>query len=130
MKQVPGFRANRIRCVSTALTVTLLVTLRIETPCAASGASPSHEHHESDCGVSFRERDLVPLSWRDDRRARPWLACLMRADRSRRMRTAAIRISRSNPIEMLAVGVRSNDWVETDPARSAYSLTSSSASTS
>ena len=46
MKQVPGFRGNLIRYVSTALTVTLLVTLRIETPCSASGAASSHELHE------------------------------------------------------------------------------------
>lgn len=46
MKHVPGFRANLIRYVSTALTVTLLVTLRIETPCSASRAAPSHELHE------------------------------------------------------------------------------------
>ena len=47
MKQLPGFRANLIRYVSTALMVTLLVTLRIETPCtASSGAAPVHELHE------------------------------------------------------------------------------------
>ena len=46
MKQLPGFRANLIRYLSTALTITLLVTLRIETPCSASGTAPSHELHE------------------------------------------------------------------------------------
>ena len=46
MKQLPGFRANLIRYLTTALTVTLLVTLRIETPCSASGAAPGHELHE------------------------------------------------------------------------------------
>lgn len=46
MKQVPGFRANLIRYVSTVLTVTMLVTLRIETPCSTSGAASSHEIHE------------------------------------------------------------------------------------
>lgn len=46
MKQLPSFRANLIRYVSTALTVSLLMTLRIETPCTSSGAAPSHELHE------------------------------------------------------------------------------------
>jgi hypothetical protein len=46
MKQYQNFRANLIRYVSTALTVSLLITLRIETPCASSGAAPSHELHE------------------------------------------------------------------------------------
>jgi len=46
MKHIPSFRANLIRYISTALTVTLLVTLRIETPCSASGGASSHGLHE------------------------------------------------------------------------------------
>jgi hypothetical protein len=46
MKQYPNFRANLIRYVSTALTVSLLVTLRVETSCTSSGAASGHELHE------------------------------------------------------------------------------------
>ena len=48
MKQFPIFRASRlIRLAGTVLTVSLLVTLRIETPCTmSSGAAPIHELHE------------------------------------------------------------------------------------
>ena len=42
MKQSKNFRANLIRYVSTALTVSLLVTLRVETPCSPpASASPN-----------------------------------------------------------------------------------------
>jgi hypothetical protein len=42
MKQSGNFRANLIRYVSTALTVSLLVTLRVETPCSSpANASPN-----------------------------------------------------------------------------------------
>ena len=40
MKQSGNFRANLIRYVSTALTVSLLVTLRVETPCSLPSNSP------------------------------------------------------------------------------------------
>ena len=47
MKQYPTFRASLIRYATTALTVSLLVTLRVETPCTMpSGAPPGHELHE------------------------------------------------------------------------------------
>lgn len=39
MKQSGNFRANLIRYVSTALTVSLLVTLRVETPCSLPSSS-------------------------------------------------------------------------------------------
>jgi hypothetical protein len=42
MKQSENFRTNLIRYVSTALTVSLLVTLRVETPCSPpASASPN-----------------------------------------------------------------------------------------
>ena len=48
MKQFPNYRASRlIRLAGTVLTVSLLVTLRVETPCTtSSGATTSHELHE------------------------------------------------------------------------------------
>ena len=48
MKQFPTFRASKlIRLAGTVLTVSLLVTLRIETPCEmSSDAAPRHELHE------------------------------------------------------------------------------------
>jgi len=48
MKQFPIFRGSRlIRLAGTVLTVSLLVTLRIDTPCPmSSGAASSHEFHE------------------------------------------------------------------------------------
>jgi hypothetical protein len=51
MKRYPNFRANLVRYASTALTVSLLVTLRLDTPCTVpSGAAPSHELHEVGLG--------------------------------------------------------------------------------
>ena len=48
MKQFPIFRGSKvIRLAGTVLTVSLLVTLRVETPCGtSSGAAPSHGLHE------------------------------------------------------------------------------------
>ena len=47
MKQFSTLRGRLIRYAGTALTVSLLVTLRVETPCTTpSGAAPSHELHE------------------------------------------------------------------------------------
>jgi hypothetical protein len=43
MKQFRNFRSRLLRYATTALTVSLLVTLRVETPCTApSGAVPVH----------------------------------------------------------------------------------------
>ena len=43
MKQFRNFRSRLLRYATTALTVSLLVTLRVEMPCTApSGAAPSH----------------------------------------------------------------------------------------
>lgn len=47
MKQFRNFRSHVLRYAGSVLTVSLLVTLRVETPCSApSGAAPSHELHE------------------------------------------------------------------------------------
>jgi len=48
MKQFPIFRAGRlVRLAGTVLTVSLLVTLRIDTSCEmSSGAAPRHQLHE------------------------------------------------------------------------------------
>ena len=40
MKQSENFRTNLIRYVGTALTVSLLVTLRVETPCSLPSSAP------------------------------------------------------------------------------------------
>lgn len=51
MKQLPTFRASKlIRLAGTLLTVSLLVTLRVETPCdMSSGAAAIHELMKPDC---------------------------------------------------------------------------------
>ena len=41
MKQSESFRANLIRYVGTALTVSLLVTLKVETPCSLPSTAPT-----------------------------------------------------------------------------------------
>ena len=47
MKQFRNLRSQLLRYATTALTVSLLVTLRVETPCTSpSGAATSHELHE------------------------------------------------------------------------------------
>jgi hypothetical protein len=48
MKRLPNFRSRLIRYASTALTVSLLVTLRVETPCRTpSSAAPTNELHDA-----------------------------------------------------------------------------------
>lgn len=39
MKQSENFRTNLIRYISTALTVSLLVTLKVETPCSVPSSA-------------------------------------------------------------------------------------------
>jgi len=47
MRQFRNLRSQLLRYATTALTVSLLVTLRVETPCRApSGAATSNELHE------------------------------------------------------------------------------------
>jgi len=44
MKQFRNLRSQLLRYATTALTVSLLITLRVETPCTApSGPAPVHE---------------------------------------------------------------------------------------
>ena len=46
MKPFRNFRSQLLRYATTALTVSLLVTLRVETPCSApSGATTGDEPH-------------------------------------------------------------------------------------
>ena len=47
MKQFRNLRGELLRYATTALTVSLLITLRVETPCTTpSGAVPSNELHK------------------------------------------------------------------------------------
>ena len=55
MKPYQKFRANLIRYVSTALTVSLLVTLRIETPCSQRGNPNLAGRGMRDAGCGMRD---------------------------------------------------------------------------